>query len=104
MRTSGNEELPLAKRRSAQVDEIGLFLVRVWQREGGFHAAVRGVGEEEPLHFDDATRLTEFLARASLAAPPIGPSGHGGHRVGSSAAQSRHGGPDAARESEGSER
>lgn len=92
MRTSGNEELPLAKRRSAQVDEIGLFLVRVWQREGGFHAAVRGVGEEEPLHFDDATRLTEFLARASLAAPPCG---HGG--------TSSHGEPSAARESEGSE-
>jgi hypothetical protein len=56
------------------MNPMSLFLVRIWHRDGGFHASVRGVGEEEPMHFDDARPLAEFLAKAaptsdSAAAP-----------------------------------
>ena len=59
------------------MNEMSLFLVRVWQRDGGFHSAVRGVGQEQPVHFDDARPLAEFLAQAAPArrADPPGEPG-----------------------------
>lgn len=54
------------------MNEPRLFLVRVWQHLSQFHAAVRGLDQDEPRLFHEAQQLGEFLRAASEAgfAPP----------------------------------
>lgn len=42
-----------------------LFLVRVWERQREFRAAVRTPGDEEPRLFTDPERLGRFLRDAA---------------------------------------
>lgn len=54
------------------VDDVALFLVRVWRRRGAFRASVRGPGPEAPALFDDPAAVTDFLRRAGEL--PVAPT------------------------------
>jgi hypothetical protein len=57
--------------------DMQLFLVRVWRRVGGFHAAVRPVASDEVRIFHRPDALTRYLedctqdaSEGPAAAPP----------------------------------
>lgn len=48
-------------RHQRHMDDIQLFVLRVWLHQGQFRASVRATSEEEPRLFTEPGQLTEFL-------------------------------------------
>jgi hypothetical protein len=50
--------------------EAKVFMVRVWQWRGSFHATLRAPGAEEALSFSDPMDVGDYLRRASAGPLP----------------------------------
>lgn len=62
------------------MDEVRLFLVRVWSRlrDGdGFRASVRALDRDQPLVFSEPEQVAAFLKNESDQSPARGAGGSG---------------------------
>ena len=56
------------------MDQVDLFLVRVWRFAPDFRASVRRVDDEAVHVFSSAQSVGDFLSRPAAAAPRVEPS------------------------------